>query len=59
MHEDTPGAAAPDHADLLERLAGWARDDDAHWAEWRRKARQSFAFVASDQWSRDERSRSP
>lgn len=50
-------ASAPDHTDLLERLANWARDDDAHWAEWRRKARQSYAFVASDQWSRDERSR--
>lgn len=49
--------ALPDHTDLIEKLAYWAREDDAHWAEWRRKARQSYAFVASDQWSRDERSR--
>jgi len=50
-------APAPDHTDLLDRLACWAKDDDAHWNEWRRRARQAYAFVASDQWSRDERSR--
>ncbi len=54
---ETAGAPAPDHTDLLEKLSGWARDDDAHWMEWRRKARQSYAFVASDQWSREERAR--
>jgi hypothetical protein len=48
-------SAGTDQSDLLERLATWAKDDDAHWAEWRRKARQSYAFVSSDQWSRDER----
>lgn len=57
MNNPETGAPAPDHTDLLEKLAQWARDDDAHWADWRRRARQSYAFVASDQWSRDERTR--
>lgn len=58
MTEDkTSPAPAPDHTDLLEKLGQWARDDDQHWLDWRRRARQSYAFVASDQWSREERSR--
>lgn len=41
--------------DLCEKLDKWAQSDDNHFRDWRKRARESFAFVASDQWSRTER----
>lgn len=40
---------------LATKLDKWAAEDDKHYSTWRKKARESFAFVASDQWSREER----
>jgi hypothetical protein len=41
---------------LAQRLDGWEQEDSKHWANWRTRAKESFAFVSSDQWSREERS---
>lgn len=40
---------------LCEKLDKWADSDDNHFGGWRKRAKESFAFVASDQWSRDEK----
>ena len=40
---------------LCEKLDKWGQSDDNHFRDWRKSARESFAFVASDQWSRTER----
>lgn len=50
------GVPARDDDALLARFDGWERDQDAKWGPWRKKARESYAFVANDQWSTDERS---
>jgi hypothetical protein len=54
---EAPTDDARDDSALLEKLGCWAKDDDTHWSEWRKAARQSYAFVASDQWSKEERLR--
>ncbi len=41
--------------DLGERLAKWEAEDDNHWSGWRKQARESFAFVAGEQYSKDEK----
>lgn len=42
-------------ADLVQRLDAWEQEDDQHWADWRTKAKESYAFVCSDQWTKEER----
>ena len=41
--------------DVWKRIEAWDQDADEHWSAWRKQARQSYAFVANDQWSRDEK----
>lgn len=52
-----PAAVTPvrDDAAILAKLDAWNKDADQHWRDWRVKARESYGFVASDQWSKDER----
>lgn len=42
-------------ADLASRLDAWEKEDNEHWAEWRKKAKESYAFTCADQWSKEER----
>lgn len=42
--------------DLVQKLNGWAQEDDKHWSKWKKMAKESFAFVSSDQWTTDEKS---
>lgn len=41
--------------DLAQKLDEWQREDDRHWAGWRKRAVESYAFVASEQWASEEK----
>lgn len=53
---DEPGGAADADA-LLAKLKRWFRDDFDHQAEWRRAAREDFAFTSGDQLDEKDKAR--
>lgn len=48
-------ADGPDASALLPKFKRWFRKDREHWADWRKEAREDFAFVAGEQYSHEER----
>lgn len=55
MEADT---LAPDReGELLAKFASWDKAMDAHWSDWRKEARQCFAFVAGDQWTPEDKAK--
>lgn len=42
--------------DLAAILGRWEQQDREHWSNWRVKAKESYAFVASDQYTAEQRS---
>jgi hypothetical protein len=52
----TPVTPENDDDELLERFADWQVKLDGHWSQWRQGARLSYAFVAGDQWTDEEKS---
>jgi len=51
---DEAGEADPsrlDREELTRKLKGWYRQDIAHTNEWRKEAREDYAFYNNDQWS--------
>lgn len=44
-----------DIEDLGKELAGWIEDDKKHISDWRKSARECYAFDASDQWADEEK----
>lgn len=39
----------------LKKLCDWSKALDAHWGEWIKETKESFRFVAGDQYEKDER----
>lgn len=39
----------------LKKLCDWSKALDAHWGEWVKETKESFRFVAGDQYEKDER----
>lgn len=65
---EAPGIAPEDHIqpivpeiskqsddDLYLQLSKWFKADEAHSAEWRKQAREDYAFAAGDQWTAEEK----
>lgn len=46
--------ASPDMDDLTLKLIGWFKEDMPHVAEWRKEAREDFAFYNGNQWSEED-----
>jgi len=44
----------PDMDDLTLKLIGWFKEDMPHVAEWRKEAREDFAFYNNEQWSEED-----
>ncbi len=57
---DSVGSSADDakargqYADLTLKLQGWYKEDIKKVAEWRKAAREDFAFYSGDQWSQED-----
>ena len=46
--------ASPDMDDLTLKLIGWFKEDMPHVAEWRKEAREDYAFYNGNQWSDED-----
>lgn len=55
--DDAESVASADQEGLMRRLKGWFREDFDRQAEWRRAAREDFAFVAGDQLDEKDKAR--
>jgi hypothetical protein len=51
---DTP-AVDDENAEQLRTFRKWFRQDSEHNTDWRKEAHEDYAFVASEQWSEDDR----
>lgn len=51
-NDTTP--TSPDMDDLTLKLQGWFKEDMPHVAEWRKDAREDFAFYNGNQWSEED-----
>lgn len=53
--DNTPGGEAMGkHGDLTRKLIGWIKQDMAHVREWRKEAKEDFAFYSNDQWDEQD-----
>lgn len=51
-YNDTP--SSQDMDDLTQKLICWFKEDMPHVAEWRKEAREDFAFYNNEQWSEED-----
>lgn len=51
-YNDNPASSEMD--DLMLKLTGWFKEDMPRVAEWRKEAREDFAFYNNEQWSEED-----
>lgn len=54
MNDDYQVSDGSEPDELTAKLKAWFRDDIKHVLEWRKEAREDFAFYAGDQWSEED-----
>jgi hypothetical protein len=55
--QQSTDALSGDEDALFLRLKRWTREGQRHLSAWRTEAEESFAFVAGDQWSKEDKAR--
>ncbi len=53
-NDSAPASSSADMDDLTLKLQGWFKEDMPHVAEWRKEAREDFAFYNGNQWSDED-----
>lgn len=56
-HDESKEGAGDEEEELLRKLREWESSAKNHWSEWRQEARESYDFVAGNQWNSEDKAK--